>query len=238
MTSLLEIWVIVAFLGFTLAAPLGPINAEMIKQVLNKSIPNNVAWLAAVLTGIGALTGDFIVAFSFLTIGGELLITIFTNPLIRLLLFSVNILILGYLGLTALFSKEENIEKEIVGKVQNNPRKENNYIKRFVRQYLTGFSIVITSPWSYLWWVSFGTLILFSDFNVPDLLSKLIIVSMFLSGIITLILLFTTSLSIVGRIPNPKIFYWITKLTAILLLLLTVPMFIEALKALEEIILQ
>ncbi|MFX0212380.1 MAG: hypothetical protein ACFFDT_40780, partial [Candidatus Hodarchaeota archaeon] len=85
MVSVLELWVFVGFLGFTLAAPLGPINAEVIKQALNKSVSEKLAWGSAILTGIGAMTGDFVVAFSALTVGGEILIDIFSNPVIKFL---------------------------------------------------------------------------------------------------------------------------------------------------------
>jgi threonine/homoserine/homoserine lactone efflux protein len=151
LVSFIEIWIVVALLGFSLAVPLGPVNAEMIKQVLSKSSSEKIAWLAAILTGMGAMTGDFLVAFTFLSIGGDILIDFFANPFIRFSLFSINILILGFLGVSALISKPcsmENIE------IETNPDKDysQNKYRKLIRQLITGFLLVITSPWSYAWW--------------------------------------------------------------------------------------
>lgn len=232
MANVIEIWVLVAFLGFTLAAPLGPINAEVIKQALNKTISERLAWGLAVFTGIGAMTGDFIVAFLALTVGGDLLTDILSNPVIKFLLFSVNILILGFLGVSALISKPSLMEDR--GSEQNNESLRSSY-SQLARQYITGFSIVITSPWSYLWWVSMGTLILYSDFNVPDPISRLGIIIMFLSGVLIWVVFFTTLLAIIGRLPNPKIFIWVQRGTAIILFGFAALMVNEAIQSFLEI---
>lgn len=221
-----------AALGFTLAVPLGPVNVEIIKNVLDKSMPEKIKWIAAVLTGIGAMTADFLIAFSALTIGGEILIDFFSNPFIRFGLFTVNILILGYLGLSALFSQPPQLS----------PHEENHtaqiYLRRKLgRQYFTGFSLVVTSPLTYAWWISIGTLILFSELgSTPDLGIRLLVVTMFLSGILAWILLFTTLLSLVGRLPNPKFFMWITRGTALILLYFASLMIGEAWKAFLKIL--
>ncbi|MHA2203365.1 MAG: LysE family translocator [Candidatus Hodarchaeales archaeon] len=232
MDGILEIWVFVAFLGFTLAAPLGPINAEVIKQALDKTISEKIAWGSAILTGIGAMTGDFVVAFSALTVGGEILTIFFSNPLIKFLLFSVNIIILGFLGVSALVTKPIPLE--------DHPNTQNeslrlNYL-RLARQYITGFSIVVTSPWTYLWWVSVGTLILFSEFNVPDPFFRLGIILMFLTGVLLWQLFFTTLLAIIGRLPNPKLFIWVQRGTAIILFGFAVLMINEAIQSFVDIV--
>jgi threonine/homoserine/homoserine lactone efflux protein len=228
----LEIWVFVAFLGFTLAAPLGPINAEVIKQALDKAISEKLAWGLAILTGIGAMTGDFVVAFSALTLGGEVLINVFSNPLLKFLLFSVNIAILGFLGVSALISKPIPLE--------DHPHTQNVSLRpgylRLARQYVTGFSIVVTSPWSYLWWASMGTMILFSDFNVPDPLFRLGIIIMFLTGVLVWQLFFTTLLAVIGRLPNPKLFLWVKRGTAIILFGFAALMVNEAFQSLLDIV--
>jgi threonine/homoserine/homoserine lactone efflux protein len=228
----IEIWIFIAFLGFTLAAPLGPINAEVIKQALDKTISERLAWGSAILTGIGAMTGDFVVAFSALTVGGEILIHIFSNAVIKFLLFSVNIVILGFLGISALLSKPVPLENETIN--QNSSTQTNTL--RLVKQYITGFSLVVTSPWSYLWWASMGTLILFSDFNVPDPLFRLGIILMFLTGVLVWQVFFTTLLAVIGRIPNPKLFVWVQRGTAIILFGFAALMVNEAFQSLLAII--
>ena len=221
-----------AALGFTLAVPLGPVNIEIMKSVLNKSLPEKYNWLGAVLTGVGAMTADFVIAFSALTIGGEVLRNFFSNPFIRLALFTFNVLILGYLGFSALLSPplDHALQDEA------NSMQIRSFGLRLSQQYLTGLSMVVTSPLTYLWWISIGTLILFSDLgSTPDLSVRLVVVIMFLSGILVWILLFTTLLSLVGRLPNPKLFLWITRGTALILLYFASLMIGEAWNALLEI---
>ena len=210
---LIETWIFIAFLGFTLAAPLGPINAEVIKQALDKTVSEKLAWGSAILTGIGAMTGDFVVAFSALTVGGEILVHVFSNAIIKFLLFSVNIVLLGLLGVSALLSKPVPLEYQTSN--QNDSSNANSL--RLIKQYFTGFSLVVTSPWSYFWWASMGTLILFSDFNVPDPLFRLGIILMFLTGVLVWQIFFTTLLAVIGRLPNPKLFVWVQRATAIIL---------------------
>ena len=143
MANILEVWAFVGFLGFTLAVPLGPVNAEVIKQALDKAISEKLAWGSAMFVGIGAMTGDFIIATSALTIGGEVLADIFSNPVIKFPLFLVNILILGFLGVSALSSKP--IPMEDPQDEQNNEPSRSSYFQ-LSRQYVTGFSLVVTSP--------------------------------------------------------------------------------------------
>ncbi|NHJ01294.1 MAG: hypothetical protein EAX86_04085 [Candidatus Heimdallarchaeota archaeon] len=237
--NLLEIlgtWFIVAFLGITLAAPLGPINVEMIKQALNISYGHKVAWLSSILIGIGAMTGDFFMAFMALTIGGETLEDIFSNPLIKLILFVINILILGYLGISSLLKKTEGIISIDNTNLISTSKNQINISRYLSNRYITGLSVVISSPWSYLWWISAGTIILFSDFNAPDLVSRLIIVLMFLSGILAWVLIFTTFLAVIRRSPNPRFFNWITKGSAIILLFFAILIIGEAVESLEELL--
>ena len=213
-------WITIAILGITLAAPLGPVNVEMIKQALNKSINYKLAWLAAILTGIGATSGDLIIATTALTIGGEILIDIFSSPLLKLCLFLINIVILGYLGISTLiqpYETQTDIHKDSDNSVILSKKRVNKYF--YLKRYTTGLSLVLSSPWSYLWWVSAGTIILFSDFNVPDFFSRIAIVLMFLSGILLWVISFCTLLAFIGKSPNPRYFIWVTRGTAIILLL-------------------
>jgi threonine/homoserine/homoserine lactone efflux protein len=232
------IWAVIAFLGLTLAVPLGPINVEIIKQSLELSRGHRIAWFSAILIGIGAMSGDFFMAFMALTLGGEILIDIFSDPLIRLILFIINIAILGYLGFSTLLKGSEiteNNNNKDESQVAHSVSSNANIIRHYTNRYITGLSIVVSSPWSYLWWVSAGTIILFSDFNTPDLLSRLIIVIMFLSGIFLWIIIFTTILAVIGQSPNPKFFRWITKGSAVILLFFAILIVGEAWECLVEL---
>jgi threonine/homoserine/homoserine lactone efflux protein len=212
------IWGVIAALGVTLAAPLGPINLELIKNALNTSISRKAAWLSALLLGLGAMSGDFLVALTALTVGAEVLNSVFSNLWIKFFLFALNLVILGYLGLSTLFKKPIDQVKSTNYSSYNNEAFKQVKLTFLLRKYITGLSIVVTSPWSYLWWTSAGTIILFSDFSFPDLFSRLIIVIMFLTGIFLWMFSFSTILAVVGKSPNQKFFTIVTKGSALILL--------------------
>ncbi len=230
------IWGVIAALGVTLAAPLGPINLELIKNALNTSISRKAAWLSALLLGLGAMSGDFLVALTALTLGGEVLNAFFSNLWIKFLLFALNLVILGYLGLSTLFKKSIEYQNS------TNPSSYNGeafkQVKKtfLLKKYFTGLSIVVTSPWSYLWWTSAGTIILFSDFSFPDLFSRLIIVIMFLTGIFLWMFTFSTTLTVIGKSPNPKIFAILTKGSALILLVFALIIFRDMIITFGEIL--
>ncbi len=233
--EILGIWIVIASLGVTLASPLGPINLELIKNALNTSLTCKAAWLSAFLLGIGAMTGDFIVALSALTIGGEVLKTFFSNLWIKFLLFTLNLIILSYLGLSTLLKAPIEAQNSLTLNLQTEMTLRQVKSTTLLKKYITGLSIVVTSPWSYLWWTSAGTIILFSDFSLPDLFSRLIIVLMFLSGIFLWMLAFSTTLVVIGKSPNLKYFSKITKGRAIILLVFALIIFRDLLITLEEI---
>ncbi|MHA1975826.1 MAG: LysE family transporter [Candidatus Hodarchaeales archaeon] len=232
----LGIWVVTAALGVTLAAPLGPINLELIKNALDTSLTRKAAWFSAFLIGIGAMTGDFIVALSALTVGGEVLESFFSNLWIKFLLFGLNLIILGYLGISTLLKSPIDSSNSFNPSLENYKTMNNFKSTSLLRKYFTGLSIVVTSPWSYLWWTSVGTIILFSDFSLPDLFSRIIIVVMFLSGIFLWMIAFSTILTIIGKSPNPKFFSRITKGTALILLFFALIILRDMLITLAEIV--
>ncbi len=214
-------------LGFSLAAPLGPVNIEMMKKTLS----NKKGWLLGIITGFGATSADFIIAMSVLFIGSEGLSFILKNSTVKVILFVFNALILVYIGIGALKTgapKNENnnvdrdidnvnneVEKSGKDKVINTNIKINNAI---IKQYTIGFAIVTTSPWSYLWWASFGPYILGSGVPLSTLEDRFAVTIFFIAGILTWVLLFNIALSISHRFASPKILNIISRFSAILIL--------------------
>ena len=159
------------------------------------------------------MTGDFIIALSAVTLGGEVLESIFGNLWIRFLLFAVNFIILSYLGISTLLTNSNESFNPRNSTSEGTEIVDQESSSSLVKKYVTGFSLVITSPWTYLWWSSFGTLLLFIDFDFP----QMFIVLMFLSGIFLWTFAFSAVLSIVRKFPNPKFITLITKGTATIL---------------------
>ncbi len=207
--------VLIMFMGFTLAAPMGPVNAEMIKRTLSSKF----GWKLGAITGIGAMTGDFIIAMTVLFVGGVLLSTLLEISIIKLLLFLANAFILGFIGISALRSKvdEDNLEL-------NNTNKHG-----LPKQFMYGLLIVMTSPWSYLWWVSFGPVILESGIPLLTMLDRLQVTVIFLTGIFTWVVLFNLALKVSHSFASPKVLNLITKGSAVLILLFAVKILGDAL---------
>ena len=235
--ALIETWIFLATLGFSLAAPLGPINLQIIKNILNRNYRHAISWSLGEITGIGAMTGDFLIAFTALTIGGQLLQTWFANAALKTILFSFNTIILGYLAIISLRTKPESIQDRIDQTVQKNTStglNETTVLKLLLVQYATGLVLVLTSPWSYLWWASFGSIILFGNYNTLNVVTRISLVLMFLSGIFLWTMLFSISLSLVGRLPTPRLFQLIIKGSALILLLFAIVIFYDAISSAEN----
>ena len=199
-------------LGFSLAAPLGPVNMEMIKQALSK----RKGWFFSILTGIGAMSGDFIIAFTSMTLGQEFLRAIISIFAVKIFLYGMNVFILTFIGISGLKTKIE--EEKITQKISEED-KQANAINRSILQYGKGFLIVITSPWSYLWWLSFGSYLLASGIALRTIIDRLIATILFLAGILLWVLLFSGSLGFSRKIASPKVLTIITKTSASIILL-------------------
>lgn len=207
-------WLFLFILGLSLALPLGPVNVEIIKQALFEH-SHKTGFLLAMFTGLGAMCGDFLIAFSVLTIGSSVLVSIINDYAIKSILFGFNVFLLGYLGITT-FRKSFNTTQPIDDEIEFTPEK--NILGRIRSRLLTGFAIVVSSPWSYLWWASFGSYIIFSNFNSFELVPRLVIILCFLSGVFIWVLSFPSLLTLSKRFANDTFLNIITKLSSLILL--------------------
>lgn len=207
-----------ASLGFSLALPLGPVNMKMIKQ----GIAKRKGWIFGMITGIGAMTGDFIVSMSVLFVGSEVLSSVLEDKIIASGLFFGNAALLGYIGLSALKTKTDSNQflDEDIDKGQIT-------FKQIGKQYGLGFVIVVTSPWSYLWWASFGPVILGSDIPIETFSDRFFVTLMFLLGIFVWVLLINISLLISQEVASDRMLNNITKVSAGVILLFALRIFID-----------
>ena len=174
------------------------------------------------------MSGGFIIAFSVLTLGSALLTSIINDYAIKTVLFSFNVLLLGYLGVSTL-RKSFIYDDTLIFEKDSNVNQKINIKSKILKRLVTGLAIVVTSPWSYLWWASFGSYIIFGDFNSFDLLPRLGIVLCFLSGIFTWVFSFSSLLTISKRFANSTFLNIITKASAVVLLLYALNFSLETL---------
>ena len=213
-------WAFLFLLGLSLAVPLGPVNVEIIKQAtFEKS--HKKGFLLAIFTGLGASSGDFIIAFTVLTLGATLLTAIINDYAIKTILFAFNVLLLGFLGITTL--KKPVLDTEELLHDENPEKKSNEFLLRISKRFITGLAIVVSSPWSYLWWASFGSYILFGNtFNSFDVVSRLFIILCFLTGIWFWVISFSTLLTLSKKFANDKFLTIIKNISALILLVYAV----------------
>ncbi len=201
-----------ATLGFSLAAPLGPVNMEMIKVGTSRRF----GWIFGIITGLGASTADFLIATIVLFIGAEFFSGLLTIRIFFVILLFLNAGILGYIGIGALRSKSEFGSDEIV---------EGSSV---LRQFVFGFVLVITSPWSYLWWVSFGPTIISTELPLSTFWDRGVVTMLFILGIWLWVFLLNFMLLVSEKLASEKTLRWITVGSASLILIFAFSIALDA----------
>ncbi len=118
-------------LGLTLAAPIGPVNVEIIRRGLRSGFRQALA------TGAGAMTADA----TYLTLIFFGLAALFTSAMLQIALGLGGSLILIYLGAAGM---REYFKKDTPdGKPSN---------RRLSNPFAAGFVLAISSPMTIVWW--------------------------------------------------------------------------------------
>jgi threonine/homoserine/homoserine lactone efflux protein len=127
-------------LGFSIAAPPGPVTALATQQVVSRS------WLAGWLVLLGATVADAV--FFVLTFYG---VATLVTPGERSLLFVVG----GALMLYLAFSILRKVNRRDAGSSLSRPKRwSSSSIARF--PFLLGLSMGLTNPYQLGWWVAIG----------------------------------------------------------------------------------
>ena len=130
-------------LGWSVAWPPGPINAEMIRRALLPRVQGGGFWAAWQL-GLGACSGDFLWALGVALGAGVLL----ASPRLHLALGVISFLLLLFLAFTfargALRAAQANVGGASV------PRSRDKLATS--RGYLLGLILALTSPWNVGFW--------------------------------------------------------------------------------------
>ncbi|MEM4971711.1 MAG: LysE family translocator [Sulfolobales archaeon] len=120
--------------GFSLAVPPGPMNALIASRSL-------VSFKIGFLTGLGAMTADFIL----------MIITYFTSNIIDSNIIKVIYVVGGsYMILLALLIAKSNPEKDVKNR-GGRSKTANSLVS-----YSTSLALGLTNPYQILWWLSAG----------------------------------------------------------------------------------
>jgi len=134
-------------LGWSVAWPPGPVNAEMLRRSVMPRSQGGGFWAAWQL-GLGACTGDFLWALAVMTGAGAVLNTPRVRQILAVVSFLLLLFLAGMFALGAWRSAHAN---------QNPARTDaSNNGKRITgrRGYLLGLTLALTSPWNLGFWLA------------------------------------------------------------------------------------
>ncbi|WP_163539101.1 LysE family transporter [Gracilibacillus sp. YIM 98692] len=152
-------------LGLSIAAPIGPINIEIIRRGMYQGL-----W-ASLLVGAGGMSSDLILMF--LMYNG--LSDFLTLNWIQIILLIFGTLVLTYTGIHGIVHRSETIDDSSESK---DDRK-----KGLINSYLTGISIAAFNPLNILFWLGVYGSILSNSFQNENIIRAFYINSMIFIGI-------------------------------------------------------
>lgn len=170
-------------LGLTLAAPIGPVNLEIIKRGLNSGFRQ------AFLTGTGAMCADA----TYLTLIFFGLTTFLDIAFMKIILGIAGSFILIYLGWV---SAKEFFHKAVP--VENPSR------RIFKSPFVTGYVLAISSPMTIVWWTGVFGALLASQTNMETNLSAFLSCLSILLGCFIWVLFLAVALHWGKKIINEK----------------------------------
>lgn len=184
------------FIGVALAAPIGPINVEIISRGIRYGFRNG--WYV----GLGALTADTIYA----TIIVSGLTPIADRPALRVPLFLAGAAMLAWVGANSLRSAVNPAVNVRVEAPKGN------------RSYMAGFLIALLSPMGIVYWLSVGAaLVAEAVERVGQVGAPVLVMGVFLG-----LLAWVTTLSIVAQVSRRFVtgtgMRWITGASALIIL--------------------
>ncbi|MGM0844746.1 MAG: LysE family transporter [Bacillota bacterium] len=119
------------FLGLSLAAPIGPINAAQIDRGIKNGFWH--AWLI----GIGSVAADFL--YMLVVYFG--VVSFLHTPIVQTFLWSFGFFVLVYTGFESLLG---------AGKISSSTRQNSD---TYLKTFLTGFLMALSNPLTILFWL-------------------------------------------------------------------------------------
>lgn len=136
-------------LGWSVAWPPGPVNAEIIRRGLLPREQGGGFW-ATWRIGLGACTGDFIWALTVTAGAGPFL----NRPAVRLLLGTVSLILLAILAITFAGSAWKTFHDQKNQEEENLSGSKAPGSTRARRSYLLGLMFTLSSPWNIGFWLA------------------------------------------------------------------------------------
>ncbi len=184
------------FIGVALAAPIGPINIEIISRGIRYGFRNG--WYV----GLGALTADTI--YAAIVVSG--LTPIADRPALRVPLFLAGAAMLAWVGINGLRAAV-NPDTEVKPEV---PRGN--------QSYLAGFLIALLSPMGIVYWLSVGAALVAEAVARVGRIGTPVLVGGVFLGLLT----WVTTLSVVAQVSRRFVtgsgMRWITGVSGVVLL--------------------
>lgn len=184
-------------LGLSLAAPIGPVNLEIIKRGLN------AGFRQAFLTGLGAMSADL----TYLTLIFFGLFSFLKIPFIKICFALAGSFVLIYLGFTSLkiFLREKKPDK--VSK------------QLFLKNaYAAGYVVTLSCPITFVWWTGVFGALLASQTNTQTNLSAYLSCLTILLGCLIWVIFLSAALHWGRRIVNEKFIRIITLVAGLFLI--------------------
>jgi threonine/homoserine/homoserine lactone efflux protein len=136
-------------LGWSVAWPPGPVNAEMLRRSVIPHSHGGGFWAAWQL-GLGACTGDFLWAMAVMTGAGALLNTPRVRQILAVVSFLLLLFLAGMFALGAWRSARASHSNALAD--GDDPGKGRRVTVR--GGYLLGFMLALTSPWNLGFWLA------------------------------------------------------------------------------------
>jgi threonine/homoserine/homoserine lactone efflux protein len=184
-------------LGLSLAAPIGPVNLEIIKRGLKSGFKQ------AFLTGAGAMSADT----TYLTLIFFGLTSFLNIAFMKIFLGIAGSIILIYLGI---ISAKEFFRKTAMA--ENPPR------RLFNNSFITGYVLAISSPMTIVWWTGVFGALLASQIHAQTNLSAFLSCFSILLGCFLWVFFLATALHWGKKIINEKITGYISLIAGIFLI--------------------
>jgi len=179
-------------LGWSVAWPPGPVNAEMLRRSVIPRAQGGGFWAAWQL-GLGACTGDFLWALAVMTGAGALLNTPSVRQVLAVVSFALLLFLAGMFALRA-WRTARSREKPLDGSDANDGKRMTGR-----RGYFLGLTLALTSPWNLGFWLAVigGQQSVTRD---PSLVNSLVFAACVVLGAVAWTLVFSVAIKQGGRI--------------------------------------